>query len=93
MSNSSLRDVIRFAEDPENCFDLLISSNKDKLSGLSTRELNYLLKARETCQKAESVIKFTRQDLDKCVEDGLVDPRGVLAEVYNDFLIADSFFE
>lgn len=93
MNQSSIDKVVLFAKSPENCFDEFLSEHKDKIQGLSNRQINFLLNARQHCDRLQKRLRFTRQELNDCVSKGLVQPNGAIAEVYNNFLIAETFFE
>lgn len=93
MNEEAVSQLTSFAHKHGNCFDRYLYENRDKLKMLEPSQLDFLLCARERCSKANSVMKFTRDDIFKCVREGTVKPDGIFATVCNDFLIADSFFE
>ncbi len=93
MSEGSLEELLNYAGNPETCFDRFLSDNKSKLNTLSPQQVEYLLSARYNCKKAESIVSFTRQELVECVKERLLSPEGILAEVYDSFVVAESFFE
>ncbi|MBQ8783070.1 MAG: hypothetical protein IJZ57_04785 [Clostridia bacterium] len=93
MTEGQLETVIGFADNPQNCFDRFLSDNKNGFQHLSSKQLKFLLDSREACEKATEAVKFTRKELEAGVREGLVSPDGILARVYNNFLIAETFFE
>ncbi len=93
MDNGSLETVISYAENPQNCFDKFLSETESDFQHLSPKQLKFLLDARESCAIATQTVNFTRKELECCVKEGLVSPDGILVQVYNNFLIAETFFE
>lgn len=93
MTVGQLETVIGFADNPKNCFDRFLSDNKNRFQHLSSKQLKFLLDSRGACEKATQVGRFSRKELESCVKEGLVSPDGILAQVYNNFLIAETFFE
>ena len=93
MTEGQLETVTGYAENPQNCFDSFLSDHKSEIQHLSPKQLKFLLDARENCAKVTQVVSFTRKELECCVEEGLVSPDGLFAQVCNDFLIAETFFE
>lgn len=93
MTEGQLETVIGFAENPKNCFDSFLSDNKNGLQHLTPKQLKFLFDSRESCAIATQIVSFTRNELECCVKEGLISPDGILAQVYNNFLIAETFFE
>ena len=92
MVDESISILIAFAEDTQNCFDEYLQENKSKISGLSAKQLRYLIIARERCQKLSRIAPFTRDEIKLCFDEGLISDGGLFAQVCDDFLISDSFF-
>ncbi len=93
MSDVTESLLLSLDEKPFTCFDKYLLEHKSDLKKLDKEQLNFLLSARENCKKAAGAIKMTREELFLCFAEGTVDPDGMFAQVCNDFLIADSFFE
>lgn len=93
MNEGSLEEMMNCAEHPHNCFDKMLSDHKGGIRQLSPRQLRFLLDARENCEKLNAFAHFTRQDLTAGVKDGVFSPDGAFAKVYNDLLIAETFFK
>ncbi len=91
-NSSSISKLYRFIENPENCFDYYLLEHKQRLNELSVLQLKFLVQAREHCCKLNSIHKIDREKLELCIKEGVVDPKGLFSQVYDDFTIADSFF-
>ncbi len=92
-TGNTIRKLSEYAACSENCFDVFLSENEDKFSSLLPEQIKFLIQAREKCVKLNEVVSFTKEELYNSVNEGYVSLDGEFAGLYNDFLIAESFFE
>ena len=85
-------NLICIADNPENEFDKIISKNKKCLNIMTEEQLSEIHTLRQLTAKLCRDIPYSREDIASLIENNEVSPYNKVAELENNFMIAEYIF-
>lgn len=90
---TQLQDKLsQIADKPENAFDKIISDNKSILSEMNENQLCEIYTLRNNSLRLCRIIPYSREDIASLIENNEVSPYNTVAELENNFTIAECIF-
>lgn len=84
--------LTQIASEPENEFDKIISQNQDCLTLMTEEQLCEMYTLRNTSAKLCRIVPYSREDVASLIENNEVSPFNKVAELENNFMIAECIF-